>query len=239
MGSLVMGVAHEVRNPLFAISSTLDAFAARFAARQEYQRYIGVFRAEVQRLTTLMQELLEYGKPPSVALAPDAPAEAFAQALHACTPLATRLNVHLVPPVRQEVGLVHMHRQRLVQVFQNLLENAIQHSPPQGCVLVEAEEVSLDGQDWISYVIKDAGPGFRHEDLPRVFEPFFTRRHGGTGLGMPIVQRIVEEHGGTITAGNRPEGGAVIVVRLPLIQQRRLDGRDQEGQCGTEHDLSG
>jgi signal transduction histidine kinase len=145
MGSLVVGVAHEVRNPLFAISSTLDAFAARFAARQEYQRYIGVFRAEVDRLTTLMQELLEYGKPPTLELVPDSLEDAFAQALCSCTPLATRMNVHIVSPSRRESGLVRMHRQRLVQVFQNLLENAIQHSPPGEGVVVETEEVSLDG----------------------------------------------------------------------------------------------
>jgi signal transduction histidine kinase len=122
-----------------------------------------------------------------------------------------------------------MNRQRLVQAFQNLLENAIQHSPPGGCVVVETAEVSLDGRDWMVYMIKDAGLGFRTADLPRVFEPFFTRRRGGTGLGMSIVLRIVEEHGGNITAGNCPAGGAVIVVRLPLIQQIMLDGRRAGG----------
>ena len=105
--------------------------------------------------------------------------------------------------------------------------------------MVETEGDPLDGQDWIAYRIKDAGPGFRPEDLPRVFDPFFTRRRGGTGLGMSIAQRIVEEHGGNITAGNCPEGGAVIVVRFPLIQQSIRDGRDQEEPHGTEHDLSG
>jgi signal transduction histidine kinase len=240
MGSLVVGVAHEVRNPLFAISSTLDAFEARFAAQPAYQRYIGVFRAEVDRLTTLMQDLLEYGKPPTLELVLDSPEEALAQALHACTPLATRLHVHIVSPARRETGLVRMQRQRLVQVFQNLLENAIQHSPSGGCVVVETAEVSLDGGDWIAYSIKDAGPGFRSEDLPRVFEPFFTRRRGGTGLGLSIVQRIVDEHGGTITAGNCPEGGgAVMVVRFPLIQPMRREGQIQEGQHGTTQDLSG
>jgi signal transduction histidine kinase len=229
MGSLVVGVAHEVRNPLFAISSTLDAFEARFADRPEYQRYLDVFHAEVDRLTTLMQELLEYGKPPTLELVPDSLEEAFAQALRSCTRLATHMNVHIVSPSRREHGLVRMNRQRLVQAFQNLLENAIQHSPPGGCVVVETAEVSLDGRDWMVYMIKDAGLGFRTADLPRVFEPFFTRRRGGTGLGMSIVLRIVEEHGGNITAGNCPAGGAVIVVRLPLIQQIMLDGRRAGG----------
>jgi signal transduction histidine kinase len=238
MGSLVAGVAHEARNPLFAISSTLDAFEARFADRHEYQRYTGVLRAEVQRLTTLMQALLDYGKPVKLELVSDSPEDAFAQALRSCMLLARRMNVRILAPSRQDAGLVGMDRQRLVQIFQNLLENAIQHSPSGGCVVVEAEALCVDERAWMSYTIKDSGPGFRAEDLPKIFEPFFTRRRGGTGLGMAIVQRIVEEHGGSIAAGNRPEGGAVIVVRLPLLQQLILVERDQEGHRGTQQDLS-
>ena len=70
----------------------------------------------------------------------------------------------------------------------------------------------LDGEAWIECAIMDCGPGFNSEDLPRLFEPFFSRRGGGSGLGLSIAQRIVEQHGGTLAAANRAEGGAVMTV---------------------------
>ncbi len=75
--------------------------------------------------------------------------------------------------------------------------------------------IPRDGRPWVDLTVKDCGSGFREEDLPRVFEPFFARRRGGTGLGLAIAQRIVEEHHGSISAANRPEGGAVVEVLLP------------------------
>jgi signal transduction histidine kinase len=74
----------------------------------------------------------------------------------------------------------------------------------------------LDGEAWIECAIMDCGPGFNPEDLPRLFEPFFSRRGGGSGLGLSIAQRIVEQHGGTLAAANRAEGGAMMTVRLPV-----------------------
>ena len=108
-----------------------------------------------------------------------------------------------------------LDRKRMIQVFQNLLANAIQHSPGGGRVVFRAEPAAGDPAGLL-FVVEDAGPGFPPDALDHIFEPFFTRRRGGTGLGLSIVQRIVDQHQGEIVAANRPEGGAVVTVRLPL-----------------------
>ena len=215
MGSLVAGVAHEVRNPLFGISATLDAFDARFGAREEFQQYTKVLRGELDRLSRLMQDLLDYGKPASLNLSEGRMEAVVAEALQICGSMAERSQVCLVSDLNCDLRPVRMDQRRLVQVFQNLLENAVHHSPAASIVTVDAEEVTIDQRVWIECSIKDSGKGFLVEDLPRLFEPFFTRRRGGTGLGLSIVQRIVEQHGGHVGAANRPEGGAIILLRFP------------------------
>jgi PAS domain S-box-containing protein len=217
MGALVAGVAHEVRNPLFGITATLDAFEARFGQRPEFEQYIAVFRGESNRLRALMQEILEYGELQEVVLTPGSVAELIAEAVALCAPLARESNVRIVTDGLPGKVLVAMQRDRLRRAFQNLLQNGIQASPPGGSIMVETREISQNGTSWVECAVVDCGAGFREEDLPRVFEPFFTRGKGGTGFGLSIVQRVVQEHGGTVSARSRPEGGAVVAIRLPRL----------------------
>lgn len=218
LGSLVGGVAHEVRNPLFGISSTIDAFEARFGDRAEFERYLTVLRGEVDRLRTLMDDLLEFGRPPSLDLTIGSLEDVIAQAMRACAPLAEQAGVRIASDVAAALPPLRMDRPRLVQVFQNLIQNAVQHAPAGSVVRIEAEAGERGGRPLLRCRIRDSGPGLRDEDLQRLFEPFFTRRRGGTGLGLSIVHRIVEQHGGSVTAANHPAGGAVLAVSLPLAE---------------------
>jgi PAS domain S-box-containing protein len=210
MGELVAGVAHEVRNPLFGLSATLDAME-QVASNDPKQPYLRLMRGELDRISELMRDLLEYGRPPAVSLVPGALAPVVAQSVRACQPLAEKASVEIVDEVTAEAGMVLMDAARLAQVFQNLIENAIQHSPKGQRVRVVARR----GESDVEVSVLDSGHGFREDDLPHIFDPFFSRRRGGTGLGLSIVQKIVEQHGGRIEAGNRPEGGARVSVRLP------------------------
>jgi PAS domain S-box-containing protein len=226
MGMLVAGVAHEVRNPLFSISANLDAFDAKMGNRPEFTTFITLMRAEVERLAGLMRELLDYGKPAQTTLAPESVAPVVADAIERCESLAARGTVRILNQLPPKLPRVALDRNRLVQVFQNLLQNAIQHSPVGGAVSVKAELEKSGATSWLALVVTDSGPGFEAEDVSRIFMPFFSKRRGGTGLGLAVVQRIVEEHGGRIAAGNRPEGGAVMTVRLPCFETRGQDAQE-------------
>src|SRR5689334_22291557 len=216
LGSLVAGVAHEVRNPLFGISSILDAFETRFSDRTEYLRYTNVLRDEIGRLTILMEELLEYGKPFRGELYLVSMEEMIARSVRACSPAAEVAQVHLESKVEDALPKVRIDRRRLSKVFVNLIENAIQHSPQQSSVTIEAQRVNDGNHEWVQCAIRDSGAGIPEEDLTKIFEPFFSKRRGGTGLGLAIAQRIMQEHGGKLIAGNNPEGGACMIARFPI-----------------------
>jgi signal transduction histidine kinase len=219
MGSLVAGVAHEVRNPLFGISSTVDAMEARLThigTQATYADHLRVLRRELTRLTTLMQDLLEYGKPTGLQISPTQIEDVLTRAMEACRALADEAGVAISPRVAPDLDPIRLDSTRMVQVFQNLLENAVHHSPRGETVTVDVRSVTEHHGTWLRCAVIDHGPGFDTEDLSHIFEPFFTRRVHGTGLGLSIVERIVEQHGGRATARNGPDGGAILTVHLPL-----------------------
>jgi PAS domain S-box-containing protein len=212
VGALVAGVAHEVRNPLFGISATLDAFEARFGGEQ-FEQYTSALREQLQRMNELMYDLLELGRPALSVLTPAAMEPVIASAVSSVRMLAQHTNVAVETRLAPQLRHVPMDRTRLLQVFENLLRNAIQHSSAGSAVELHAA-FDADSES-IVVRVEDRGPGVRDEDLPRLFEPFFTRRRGGTGLGLSLVQRIVDDHHGQIEVRNRPGGGASVRVSLP------------------------
>jgi signal transduction histidine kinase len=215
MGTIVGGVAHEARNPLFGISATLDALAAGSRGDAALAPFLSTMREQVQKLSRLMTELLEYGRPIATELMPQSLSVAVARSIGSCSALAEEAGVK-VELVGEPAGdVVPMDEPRLQQVFQNLVQNAIQHSPRSGRIRIELRPESDHDQPGVRCSVRDSGPGFAASDQERVFEPFFTHRRGGTGLGLSIVQRIVEQHAGRVTAANHPDGGGVVTVWLP------------------------
>lgn len=218
MGALVAGVAHEVRNPLFAISATIDALEQK--ATPELSEYFEVLREEIDRMTTLMQDLLAYGRPAAPQFAAVSVLQIVERAARGSAAVANRNGVEIVVDVASDLSVV-ADADRLGRAVENLIMNAIQHSAPESKVSVAGSSGRSGKSGMVSIAIRDRGPGFAPTDLPRIFEPFFSRRKGGTGLGLALVHQIVSEHGGEVRAANREGGGAEVVISIPEGTARR------------------
>lgn len=216
VGELAAGVAHEVRNPLNAILAVTEALFQDLNATPEYTPYLETIKVQVERLSKLMRELLELGRPIQQSrMSREALPEicATAIALWQNSPRSPHPAVVLVKPEDTRNCLVTADSSKLQQVFINLLENAVQHSPA-GSEIRIVITGPADGRHTVRVI--DQGSGLRPENLARVLEPFFTTRKGGTGLGLSIVRHIVQSHNGEITIwNNNPPPGCTVEVRLP------------------------
>jgi signal transduction histidine kinase len=228
LGAIVSGVAHEVRNPLFAISSLVDAWAVQ--AHRDPTPFVDALRTEVGRLRTLMTDLLEYGRPAKSSQRRQTIGAVLDAAVRSCTPEADTRGIRVVRDGPADISVL-MDPRRLERVFINLIQNAVQHAPLHSKVRVEVT-TSASTPDQVAISVRDSGAGFAPDDLPKIFTPFFSRRVGGFGLGLAITERIVTEHQGKIAAANDPAGGAVMTVWLPVYHSRPdRDDRGMEIAC--------
>ncbi len=226
MGNLAAGVAHEIKNPLNAISIGLQRLRMEFApaapkAREEYARFTRIVEAEVSRLDTIVNQFLALARPIRLTVADEPLAPILKELLALLAPQASAHGV----TIREDLRLGDAHapcdRKQLTQAIMNVLLNAIQAMPNGGALAVRADVLdppagSAAGGALGRIVIADNGPGIRPENLDRIFEPYFTTKEGGTGLGLALTRRIILEHRGGIRAENVPDGGARFVIELPL-----------------------
>lgn len=215
MGSLVAGVAHEVRTPLFGISSTIDALETVIPPNDDTRSCIRILREQAERLRALMTALLDYGKPSREERQEVDLKDLIETAVANALPAATAGSVTIRSEVPEDLPRIRGDRTRLMQVFHNLLDNAIAYAPTETTVTVVTTRRFVDGRHWVACIVRDQGPGFIPEEISQVFDPFYSRRKHGTGLGLSMVRRIVTEHGGRVSAANGREG-AVLSVLLPI-----------------------
>ena len=204
IGQLAGGVAHEVRNPLNAILSISEALfrEKEIANNAEYLPYIQHIRAQIGRLSKLMTDLLDLGKPISLAnIHPVSLHEACATTIELWNMTDLSQTHPVIFTCDNSLPDLHVNADiaRFQQALTNLIENAAQHSP-------EASEICLDIAEpagrRVTIQVKDRGRGIAPGKIGKVFDPFFTTRAGGTGLGLPLVKHFVENMGGEVRIRN-------------------------------------
>jgi signal transduction histidine kinase len=241
MGNLAAGVAHEVRNPLNAISIGLQRLRLEFAPaadqREEYQRFTRLMQSEVARLNTIVDRFLALARPLRLTLSREPVTVLLKELMALLGSQASGQGVELREAFALEPAPVRMDRQQLTQAFMNVLLNALQAMPSGGVLTVAVQGArGASGERLAEVRIADTGPGIPPEQVDRIFDPYFTTKEGGTGLGLALTRKIVQEHGGRIHVEAGPAGGAVFVIGLPLAESGpEPAGGDPGGDRAAPH----
>lgn len=212
LGHLAAGVAHEIRNPLSSIKGLAKYFAERTPAGGESHELAQVMAKEADRLNRVVSELLELVKPAHLTLQQVNLNEVITHSLHLVSQDAASREIQLRFSANSTLPAIQADPDRLTQVLLNLYLNAIHAIGRQGTITVEANESSADR---VKIVVTDSGKGIAAEQLEAIFTPYFTTKADGTGLGLAVVQNIIEQHGGTIQVASVEGKGATFTLWLP------------------------
>jgi len=211
MGELTAGVAHEVRNPLGVIRASVQLLEDSRGDEARIHEAAEVIKQEIDRLDRVIKALLDFGRPSKPTMVHADLNEVIDDVVLFTTRFARQSNVGIDARLARDLPRVLGDPDQLKQVFLNLVTNAVQAMGNDGGTIVI--ETKGDG-DYVEVTVADDGPGIAQRDLPKVFDPFFTKRAEGTGLGLTIVHRIIDEHDGHIEVVS-DEGGTVFTVSLP------------------------
>jgi signal transduction histidine kinase len=231
--TLAAGVAHEVRNPLTAIELNLrllrDEVAARLNGAADLDDTFDILSEETARLNRITEEFLAFSRPGHSARRPLAVGEVLQRIVRLLEFEAKEKRVSLKLALSPELPLVSGDPERLEQVFLNLFVNAVEAMPDGGEILASAVATEFNESPFVEVTITDQGSGVSQEELPRLFDPYFTTKPSGTGLGLAIVHRIVADHEGDIAAENSAAGGLSVRVRLPVCEREPLEPQAARG----------
>ncbi len=214
IGRLAASLAHEIRNPLAAISGSIELLQQTASSDETNRELMAIVLREVSRLNELVTGMLDFARPARPQLQPVELAQTVAELLRVLENdkdlNGARAELRPTDPV-----WVDADPGQLRQVLWNLVRNAAQASPTGAPIMISLEQES--NPDAVRLEIRDFGSGIPPEMKSRIFEPFFSTKQGGTGLGLATVHRIVEEHRGHISLETPPDGvGTIVAVRLPL-----------------------
>jgi two-component system sensor histidine kinase HydH len=211
VGELAALVAHEVRNPLGVISNSLSMLTRLISGRREEQHLLGIVREEAARLNQIVTDLIEFARPHA-----PMPREELLSAIaeESLESVRARFQSGVITlSVDDGTPRAWADARLIRQALINLVVNAIQASPEGAGVAVRIGRGADDR--WVTIAVIDRGAGIPAGLVSRVFEPFFTGKASGTGLGLAVVQRVADAHGGTIAAAPTPGGGTTFTLSLP------------------------
>jgi PAS domain S-box-containing protein len=239
LGELAAGLAHEIRNPLTSLLTFSRHLTRRFDDEQFRAKFQSVVPRELERINRIVERLLELSRPSRLSFAAVRVPALLERAVELYAHELESRPVHVTRDYARDLPTLWADAEALYQVLVNLLRNALDAMPSGGRLALrtawDAEHVALPGRRRaaggrrVRIEIEDTGVGIPPGDADRVFNPFFTTKAGGTGLGLALTHKIVEDHGGSIDFRSAPGGGTVFRIVLPLFP-------DPPAEVGTHGD---
>jgi two-component system, sporulation sensor kinase E len=218
---LAAGVAHEIGNPLNSLNihlQLIDREARKLdgAKGAELQESVEVARAEINRLDSIISQFLRAIRPTRPQLRPESINAIVEEAVRFLAPEIKNRDIVVEQELRSDLPLLELDRDQLKQAFYNVIKNSFEAMKSRGILRIRTD---MD-ESHVIVRFTDTGGGISAENLSRVFEPYFTTKTSGTGLGLLIVRRIVREHGGEMSIESSEGKGLTLTIRLPHIDRR-------------------
>ena len=225
VGELAAGLAHEIKNPLAGIQGAVDILIRRRDKNDPEREVLEGMRHEVERIDHTVRALLDRARPRLVSVRASSLTDIVGRAVNLAraqlTSAATRghrVNIEFEPPA--DPITISIDRGQIEDAVLNLIINAIEAADGDGRVRIRVarsqNDRAEDFEDEAIVEVSDNGRGISEEDLTRIFNPFFTTREAGTGLGLPAVRRIARAHGGRVQVKSNPGAGSTFTLHLPM-----------------------
>ncbi|PSB70822.1 PAS domain-containing sensor histidine kinase [Bacillus sp. LNXM12-2] len=214
-GQIAAGIAHEVRNPLTSVNGFLQLMKTQYPERTDY---FDIIFSEIKRIDFVLSELLVLAKPQAVHFQEVQLHELLEQVITLLKTNAVLSNIDLKQPFKkQDAGAILADANQMKQLFINLIKNAIEAMPEGGSIYISTEKVL---NEW-KITIQDEGKGMSEENIQKIYDPFFSTKKEGTGLGLTICATILKDHHGRMDVSSELGKGAAFQIYLPVCQKSR------------------
>jgi two-component system sensor histidine kinase HydH len=237
VGRLAAGVAHEVRNPLSSIKGFATYFKQRYQAVPEDQQTADIMIQEIDRLNRVVTQLLEFARPVSISPKPVSISGLVADSVKLIEQQVRDKQITIDTRISVEIDRINIDADRLNQVLLNIYLNALGAMRPGDELRIDVTNSAGGETGSLDIRVSDTGCGIAKEDLPKIFDPYFTTKSTGTGLGLAIAHNIVEAMGGTIDVASEVDTGTTFRIVIPVVgKQKDNDKFDRKPPHPEEHE---
>jgi len=223
LGTLAAGLAHEIKNPLTAVRIFVQMSPEKYQREDFREKFDRIVPRELDRVNELLENLLDLVRKPRLNIEPLDVRQLIGHTLETLEPEAAKRGVSVMGPDGEEPARAMADESCLSRALHNLVLNGIQAMPGGGQLSVQVrKEVRNDGAQVVEIAVRDTGPGIPADQIDNIFNPFFTSKEKGTGLGLAVSNKIIEDQGGSLSLKSERGFGTSMTITLPAASPDRL-----------------